>query len=169
MKSFPIWIIVLVFITKNVCGQEPKIVNGQEWMKCGNDSISPCKLVAYKQANDTLYAIAPKNCNVYSFDTIVDGIWKIYSTDSTTLLEITGVENGMRDGTSIDYYSNGKVKSELMFCRGILSPAFFTFYWDNGRTARAEVHLSGPGSFSEYYNKEGKPIDVETFLILWCK
>jgi antitoxin component YwqK of YwqJK toxin-antitoxin module len=140
-------------------------------MNCYMYSSKPvsCTLKAYKEVNDTLYAIAPLNCNVYNFDTTANGQWKIYEADSTTLFEITGVVNGKRSGKCQDFYRNGKMKSDLLYWEGMKDLHVELYYWDNGRTARTEVHMSGQGGGSEYYNKEGKPIDAESFLILWCK
>lgn len=91
-------------------------------------------------------------------------------TDSTTLIEITQVEYGKRNGPSTDFYSNGKIKSDLIYWKGTIDQHVLTYYWDNGRLAREEVHLSGPeGNVNQFYNKEGKPIDAEAFFKLWCR
>ena len=86
-----------------------------------------CILIAYKHINDTFLSVAPKGCNYFLFDSTANGQWKIYSADTTTLLEIVSIKNGQRNGTNIAYYKNGQIESKSIFKDGNLNGGYISF------------------------------------------
>ena len=85
-----------------------------------------CDLKPYKKLNDTLFAIAPTNCNDFHFDSIANGKWKIYSSDTITLLEIADIKNGQLCGTEINFYNNGQIKFISNSINGLLVSFYST-------------------------------------------
>jgi len=165
MKKTVTSTIIFFLLSLVVYCQEQKM----DYCLLNSTKKSPCTLIAYKKVNDTLYSIAPINCESFCFDSTQNGSWKIFMTDSITLIEITQVENGKRNGRSTDFYSNKKIKSELIYWEGTIDQHVRIYYWDNGKIARYEVATSTLKGGTEYYNKEGQPIDAETFFKLWCR
>lgn len=63
----------------------------------GTPSVK-CFIVPLKTINDTIISFIPKNCNNIRFDSTANGVWKIFSNDTLTLLEIVDIKDGMRNG-----------------------------------------------------------------------
>lgn len=87
-----------------------------------------CTLTVYKKVGDTLFATMPQKCNVFHFDSTANGQWKIYSADTTTLLEIVGIQNGQRNGTDITFYKNGQIECKATYKDGKLNGDYISFY-----------------------------------------
>lgn len=159
-------------------------------------TVIPCTLTAYKKVDDTLFSTAPTKCNTFLFDSTANGQWKIYSADTTTLLEIISIKNGKRHGINIDFYSNGQIQSKAEYKNGKLNGEYITFfetgkinwkgyfknddftgtetdYWDNGNVASQTTFKNGnaPYDKTKYWDKDGKVIDRQKFNKLWydCK
>jgi antitoxin component YwqK of YwqJK toxin-antitoxin module len=159
--------------------------------------IVPCYLTPIKNVDDTFITIMPKECNEVHFDSTSNGQWKIYSADTTTIIEIAGFKNGQRHGTDIKYYSQGKIESKSEYTNGQLNGNYISFfetgkiymkgyykirfdnftlftgtyteYWDNGNIAH--IYTQEDGSYGHkneiYLDKDGKKINEKKFNKLW--
>ncbi len=155
-----------------------------------------CHLTVAKKVNDTIITFLPKNCNVYNFDSTANGQWKIYSSDTTTLLEIVTIKSGKRQGTEIKFYSNGKIESkydnntgyyisfesngklseEGYYKKQIVNDGHDTinvldgtrfWYWDNGNIACKVILKDGKYNKEMHWDKDGNIIDKQKFQKLW--
>jgi|GEM_PF-4299580 antitoxin component YwqK of YwqJK toxin-antitoxin module len=159
------------------------------------ESTIPCLLTANKKIRDTNIAIAPKNCNSFYFDSSANGLWKIYSFDTTVCIEIVEIKNGQRNGTDNDYFSNQKIKVKAEIKSGKLNGPYISYfengkvnmqghfendkftgtsteYWDNGKIAHQMTFKNGSSNYNmdeKFWNSDGTSIDRDLFYKLWYK
>lgn len=135
----------------------------------------------------------PKACNTVHFDSIVNGQLKIYSTDSTLLMEIVGIRDHIRHGADIIFHRNGLVESKGIYKKGKLNGKFVSYfetgkinrigyfknnkfsgtaieYWDNGNISFQVTWKNGYRqmfSDEKYWDKNGNIIGREEYIKLW--
>lgn len=184
--------ILFLTLTSILSGQSKNCASvytkGTPSVKC---IISPLKII-----HDTIISFIPKNCNDIRFDSTTNGHWKLFASDTSTLLEIVTVKNGKRNGQNIFYYPNKQIQAKLNYVNGNLNgeeilysetgkvteKGFYdskqrfngivTQYWDNGNMASEQEMKNGWYSGKEkYWDKDGKIINESTFKKLWydCK
>ena len=158
--------------------------------------IVSCYLAPVKNIKDTFVTILPEKCNTPHFDSTVDGIWKIYSYDSLTLLEITSIKHGLRNGSDVIYCAKGTVKKRATYKKGELSGNYISYFedgkiemkgnykpgnriglelftgeetkfWDNGNIAYKAIWKSGWYKSEKYWDKDGKEINEDQWRKLW--
>ena len=184
---------ILFFILTSLLSGQSKncggvYTKGTPLVKC---IISPLKII-----QDTIIAFIPKNCNDILFDANANGHWKIFSSDTSTLIETVDFKNGKRNGLSVHYYANKIINSKINYVNGKLSgdeiifsetgkviekgvydkkevfSGIVTQYWDNGNIA-SELTMKNLFNItkSKYWDKDGKIINEEEFNKLWydCK
>ncbi len=151
-----------------------------------------CFILPIKKINDTVICIIPKNCNNIRFDSTANGHWKVFSSDTITLLQTIDFKNGVRHGQCINYFENKKIRSKRNYIQGKLRGdeiiyneagqitekgtyddkeifnGTVTQYWDNGKIASIQDWKNG-WYFGEtqYWDNNGKVIDEKTFEKLW--
>ncbi|GEM_PF-5026109 len=147
--------------------------------------------------NDTTKGIRHKNYARVCFDTLVTGIFKVYSTDSTRLKQIVSIKKGLNNGLLIDFFDNGSIKLKAEYFNGEEMGIYISFnefgkikreginkndrfigksyeYWNNHNLA-SETMYDGMTNWGQhkvnYWDKDGKVIDKITFDSLWypCK
>jgi len=151
-----------------------------------------CVIYPLKFIQDTTISFIPKNCNDIRFDSTANGHWKIFSSDSSTLLQIVDFKNAKRHGPNIYYYPNRQVRAKLNYTHDhltgeeilysetgkVIEKGFYdakqsfngivTQYWDNGNIASEQIMKNGWYSGKEkYWDKEGTIITEEAFTKLW--
>lgn len=185
------FILLIVFL--------PTILLGQS-KDCNVNVMScprvPCYLSPVKKAHDTIITIMPEKCNVVHFDSTANGLWKIYSYDATTLLELASIKYGEKNGIDIIYYNNKTINEKATYKNGKLNGYYISFFddgkihmkgyyttdnssefhlftgketkfWDNGRIAYKAIWKNGWYKSEEYWDNEGKEIDEEKWNKLW--
>ena len=157
-----------------------------------------CNLNIVKRIGDTTIAtITTKGCNVYSFDSTANGIWKIFSSYMTIPKEIIAFKNGKKTGMNIKYYDNGKVEIKEEYKRGKRNGAYYyidedgtyvsegnylpvlkgeeylefsgttTTFWNNASIAKKAITKNDSIVSIKFWDKEGNVIDENRFKKLW--
>ncbi len=160
-------------------------------------NFNTCILSQDSLINDTIIAYASEGCNFRVFQSIPDGICKVFASDSLTVLEITTIINGKINGKRISYYGNGAIKEignyknneylgdfKLYDENGnILMEGSFKInrnrkhiftgtiskYWDNGTRAYNCKTKRGSVKKEHYWDFDGNSIDYSNFLGLWFR
>jgi hypothetical protein len=146
-----------------------------------------CYLTPFKKIEDTIIAILPENFGYIQFDSTVNGQWKIYLSDSTTIYEVVTIYKGKENGKCLRFYNNGKIRDQLELKDGVLNGDCVSFneidkivckgywknnllfkgktmtYWKNGNIACLEIFKKGHLKKSKYWDKKGNKVDWEKF------
>jgi hypothetical protein len=153
---------------------------------------NPCYLIPITKLNDTLIAIAGKYCTEFHFDSIENGTVKVYSDDTTTLLQIATIKRGnsvdseyvfyenrqprslidWKSGSYTSFHETGKAFRQGTIIKGDYGYLFTgteTTFWDNGNMATKSITNNNDIVETEYWNIKGDRISNEEFLDLWFK
>ena len=151
-----------------------------------------CNIQLIKESNDTIYGVVGDDCYITNFDLSKTATWIIYTQDTSHIREIISYCNGLQSNRHVEYYQNGKLKTQCNYENSELTGPYLTFYetgtircagsiikshfigtkftyWDNG--AVAEVEISTENSryrqFVNYYDPSGNSLNETEFKQMW--
>ncbi len=136
----------------------PLVIYGQQ-KNCNSNPrrAIPCNAQLTQTINDTTLTILKSGCDYLSYDSSANGIWKVFLSDST-LLEISSLKNGKRNGPSITYFKNGQIKSRSEYKDNLLHGNYVSFY-DNGKENGKGIYKTNnrnlelfTGTWKEYWD-----------------